>query len=193
MNVSWAAADPQGAMDVLLVRQDAHDDRPLLVPHPAPAPSTRLTNTPTRHRRATEEVSAADGLRSWLAERLPSHLLPARIVEVTALPRTGTGKLDRGALDGLVRAGRTTKRSDSAAAAPRTGLERTMADAWAQVLGLPDIGINDNFFTLGGDSLLAVRAVALCRRAGVQLTVRQLLSEQTVAALAAALDEESHD
>ncbi|WP_443069305.1 phosphopantetheine-binding protein [Streptomyces sp. NBC_01362] len=68
-----------------------------------------------------------------------------------------------------------------------------MADAWAQVLGLPDIGINDNFFTLGGDSLLAVRAVALCRRAGVQLTVRQLLSEQTVAALAAALDEESHD
>ncbi len=193
VSVSWAAADPQGAMDVLLVRQDAHDDRPLLVPHPTPAPSTRLTNTPTRHRRATEEVSAADGLRSWLAERLPSHLLPARIVEVTAVPRTGTGKLDRGALDGLVRAGRTTKRSDSAAEAPRTGLERTMADAWAQVLGLPDIGINDNFFTLGGDSLLAVRAVALCRRAGVQLTVRQLLSEQTVAALAAALDEESHD
>ncbi|AEM84296.1 phosphopantetheine-binding protein [Streptomyces violaceusniger] len=165
----------------------------MLVPYRAPAPSARLTNAPTRHRRATKEGSAADGLRSWLAERLPSHLLPARIVEVTALPRTGTGKLDRGALGGLVTAGRTTKQSDSAAATPRTGLERTVADAWAQVLGLPEVGVNDNFFALGGDSLLAIRAVAQCRRAGVQLTVRQLLSEPTVAALAAALDEENHD
>ncbi len=193
VSVSWAAADSQGAMDVLLVRQGAHDDRPLLVPHPAPEPSARLTNAPTRHRRTTEEGSAADGLRSWLAERLPAHLLPARIVEVDALPRTRTGKLDRGALGGLVTAGRTARQRDSVGAAPRTGLERTLADAWAQVLGLPEVGVHDNFFTLGGDSLLAIRAVARCRQAGVQLTVRQLLSEQTVAALAAALDEENHD
>ncbi|WP_301184473.1 non-ribosomal peptide synthetase [Streptomyces sp. NL15-2K] len=193
VSVSWAAADPRGAMDVLLVRQGACDDRPLLVPHPAPGPSARLTNAPTRHRRTTEEGPAADGLRSWLAERLPAHLLPARIVEVDALPRTGTGKLDRGALGGLVTAGRAARQSDSAATAPRTGLEQTLANAWAQVLGLPEVGVHDNFFTLGGDSLLAIRAVARCRRAGVQLTVRQLLSEQTVAALAAALDEENHD
>ncbi|AXE88333.1 Gramicidin S synthase 2 [Streptomyces sp. Go-475] len=193
VSVSWAAADPHGAMDVLLVRQGLHDDRPLLVPHPAPEPSARLTNAPTRHRRTTEEGPAADGLRAWLAERLPAQLLPARIVEVDALPRTGTGKLDRGALGGLVTAGRAARQGDSAATAPRTGLERTLADAWAQVLGLAEVGVHDNFFALGGDSLLAIRAVARCRRAGVRLTVRQLLSEQTVAALAAALDEENHD
>ncbi|MEW2293078.1 phosphopantetheine-binding protein, partial [Streptomyces sp. NPDC006743] len=193
VSVSWAGADPRGAMDVLLVRKGAHDGRPLLVPHPAPQPSARLTNTPTRHRRTTEGGSASEGLRSWLAERLPAHLLPARIIEVDALPRTGTGKLDRGALGGLVTPGPTAARSDNTAAAPRTGLEQTLADAWAQVLGLPGIGVHDNFFALGGDSLLAVRAVARCRQAGVRLTVRQLLSQQTVAALAAALDEENHD
>ncbi|KRV48108.1 hypothetical protein AQ490_26585 [Wenjunlia vitaminophila] len=193
VSVSWAAADPQGAMDVLLVRRGARGGRTLLVPHPTPEPSARLTNAPTRHRRTTEEDPAADGLRSWLAERLPDHLLPARIVEVDALPRTDTGKLDRGALGGLVTAGRAARQSDSAATAPRTSLEQTLADAWAQVLGLPEVGVHDNFFTLGGDSLLAIRAVARCRRAGVQLTVRQLLSEQTVAALATALDEENHD
>ncbi|MFB7600638.1 amino acid adenylation domain-containing protein [Streptomyces sp. NPDC056160] len=193
VGVSWAGADPRGAMDVLLVRKGVHDGRPLLVPHPAPEPSARLTNTPTRHRRTTEEGTTAEGLRSWLAERLPAHLLPARIIEVDALPRTGTGKLDRGALGGLVATGRTAAQSGNAAAAPRTGLEQTLADAWAQVLGLPAIGVHDNFFTLGGDSLLAVRAVARCRQAGVRLTVRQLLSQQTVAALAAALDEENDD
>ncbi|WP_158688758.1 non-ribosomal peptide synthetase [Streptomyces mobaraensis] len=193
VSVSWAAADPRGAMDVLLVRRDAHDDGPLLVPHPVPEPSAPLTNAPTRHPAARQGGSAADGLRSWLAERLPAHLLPARITEVDALPRTGTGKLDRGALGGLVTAGRGARAGDRPATAPRTGLERTLADAWARVLGLPEVGVHENFFALGGDSLLAVRAVARCRRAGVRLTVRQLLSEQTVAALAAALEEENHD
>ncbi|MET8690385.1 amino acid adenylation domain-containing protein [Streptomyces sp. NPDC004732] len=196
VTVSWAAADSRGAMDAFLVRRDAETGssaRPE-VPVPAPLPTARLTSTPTRHRRATEQDSAvADGVRSWLADRLPAHLMPAKIIEVDALPRTPHGKLDRGALPEFVAERRDPRSAARAVVPPRTATERTVAEAWAQVLGLQEVGVHDNFFTLGGDSLLATRAVARCRRGGVHLTVRQLLRKQTVASLAAALDEEIHD
>ncbi|WP_306337752.1 methyltransferase, partial [Streptomyces sp. KL118A] len=196
VTVSWATADPRGAMDALLVRRDAKTGasaRPA-VPAPVPPPPARLTSTPTRHRRATEQDSAVvDGVRSWLADRLPAHLMPAKIIEVEALPRTAHGKLDRGALRELVAGRRDPRAATRAVVPPRTATERTVAEAWAQVLGLQEVGVHDNFFTLGGDSLLATRAVARCRRGGVHLTVRQLLRKQTVASLAAALDEEIHD
>ncbi|MEW2391018.1 amino acid adenylation domain-containing protein [Streptomyces venezuelae] len=201
--LSWAAADPHGAVDAFLVRRDTEADLP---PTPLPPPTTTpptttppittpLTNTPTRHRRATQQDGPAvtDGVRSWLADRLPAHLMPAKIIEVDALPRTGHGKLDRGALRDVVARHRDARSSARVVVPPRTVTERVLAEAWAQVLGLQEVGVHDNFFTLGGDSLLATRAVARSRRGGVQVTVRQLLRKQTVASLAAALDEEIHD
>ncbi|MFK0282808.1 amino acid adenylation domain-containing protein [Streptomyces sp. NPDC090499] len=94
-------------------------------------------------------------VRAFLAERLPEHMIPAGLTVLAAFPLTAGGKVDRAALprpgaDAGVRDGYV---------APRTEAERLLAGVWSDVLGVPDVGVHDNFFHLGGDSLTAVRVV----------------------------------
>ncbi|GLW14755.1 non-ribosomal peptide synthetase [Streptomyces sp. NBRC 13847] len=122
-------------------------------------------------------------LRAFLAESLPGHLVPSVIVPLERLPLGGTGKLDRRALPA----------PDWAAPAgghvpPRTDTERALADIWARVLGVERVGAEDNYFALGGDSILSIQIVSAARRAGIELTPRHLFVHQTVAALAAAAE-----
>src|SRR5207302_2831858 len=70
-----------------------------------------------------------------------------------------------------------------ASTAPRTSVEQSLASIWSQVLRLPQVGIHDNFFALGGDSILSLSLVAQARQAGLQLTVRQLFQAPTIAQL----------
>ncbi|MEW6032836.1 MAG: condensation domain-containing protein, partial [Bacillota bacterium] len=125
-------------------------------------------------------------LRSFLAERLPEWMLPAAFVFVGAFPLDPNGKIDRRALPepeevSTPDAGRREP--------PRTPIERTVADIWADVLELPHVGIFDDFFTLGGHSLLATRVASRIRRdLGVELPLRALLEHRTVASLAAVLE-----
>ncbi|MFJ2867759.1 amino acid adenylation domain-containing protein [Kitasatospora sp. NPDC087314] len=93
--------------------------------------------------------------RAWLAERLPEHMVPATLTALEAFPLTAGGKVDRGALPEPQAApgGRPTGRP------PRTPAEQLIAAVWADVLGVPEVGADDNFFHLGGDSLTAVRVV----------------------------------
>jgi amino acid adenylation domain-containing protein/non-ribosomal peptide synthase protein (TIGR01720 family) len=119
-------------------------------------------------------------LREHLRARLPEYMVPSAFVRLETLPRTATGKIDP----------KTLPAPDYGAdadryVAPRTPLEETLADTWTRVLGVERVGVEDGFFQLGGDSILAIQAVALARRAGVQVTPGQLLQHQTVAALAA--------
>jgi len=115
-----------------------------------------------------------------LRATLPAYLVPAAIVRVPALPLTPNGKLDRRALPAPPVAS-----GAAAAVAPRTATEATLAAIVAEVLGLAAVGVHDNFFALGGDSILSIQVVARARAAGVVLTVKQLFLHQTVAALAA--------
>ncbi|MFI1741190.1 non-ribosomal peptide synthase/polyketide synthase [Streptomyces sioyaensis] len=122
-------------------------------------------------------------LRAFLAQRLPDHLVPAVVVPLERLPLGATGKLDRRALPA----------PDWAAPAgghrpPRTDTEKTLAAIWTQVLGVDRVGAEDNYFALGGDSILSIQIVSAARRAGIELTPRQLFVHQTVAALAAAAE-----
>ncbi|MGK5520022.1 amino acid adenylation domain-containing protein [Micromonospora sp. URMC 107] len=126
------------------------------------------------------------GLRDALADRLPAAMVPSTVISLDALPLTANGKLDRAALptpDGP-RPG-----ADRRYLPPATDTERTIAGIWAELLGVERIGRDDNFFTLGGHSMLAIRGVLRVRRAlDVELTVGQLFTAPTVAELAALVD-----
>jgi len=124
----------------------------------------------------------ATALRQRLQRSLPAHLVPASIIVLDALPLTPHGKLDRNALPA----------PDSAAIgddAPRTPLEIELAALWAEVLGLPAVGVRDSFFDLGGHSLLAARlATKLRARFGIDVPLGALLDAPSVLAMARWLD-----
>ncbi|HYW09813.1 MAG TPA: amino acid adenylation domain-containing protein, partial [Longimicrobium sp.] len=120
-------------------------------------------------------------LRAHAAAALPEHMVPAAFVALHALPLTENGKLDRRALP-----------APEAAPAdeyvpPRSRAEAELAAAWAEVLGVERVGIDDSFLALGGDSIRAVRVVAAASRRGVAISVAGLYRLNTVRQLAAGL------
>ncbi|WP_324787958.1 non-ribosomal peptide synthetase [Streptomyces sp. H51] len=131
-------------------------------------------------------------LRAALARKLPDYMVPAAFVFLDALPRTPSGKTDRGALP-APEPGQQT-RAAAAYVAPRDPRERALCELFAQVLNVPRVGVDDSFFALGGHSLLATRLVARIRAAlGVELPVRALFEQQTVAGLAGLLRQGGDD
>jgi len=131
---------------------------------------------------AGERPSVSD-LRAWLEVTLPGYMVPAHFVLVDALPLTSSGKVNRGALP----APDTTRPElNSGLVAPRSQPEKLIAAIWAQVLGIDEVGVFDNFFDLGGDSILSIQIVARAATEGIRLTPRMVFEHQTVAALAAA-------
>ncbi|MFG1689131.1 amino acid adenylation domain-containing protein [Nonomuraea sp. NPDC049269] len=114
--------------------------------------------------------------REYLRRKLPDYMIPSAFVTLDALPLTPNGKVDRKALPepvGQVRAEGT---------APRNPAEVKLAELWSAILGVRGIGIDDDFFALGGDSFKAVRAV---RDSGIQATVMDLFKNPTIRAFAA--------
>ncbi|NEA42912.1 non-ribosomal peptide synthetase, partial [Streptomyces sp. SID11385] len=118
-------------------------------------------------------------LRAHAATLLPAHMVPAAVLLLDALPLTPNGKLDRRALPAPDFAAETGD------AAPRTPREETLAALFADVLGLPRVGVDDDFFTLGGDSIVAMQLVARARAAGLALSPRDVFRHKSVAGLAA--------
>ncbi|MET0647786.1 MAG: amino acid adenylation domain-containing protein [Pyrinomonadaceae bacterium] len=121
-------------------------------------------------------------LRAHLAQSLPEYMLPSAIVLVESIPLTPNGKLNRDALPAPEHA---AEHGGTHSEQPRTAEEKALAEIWAQVLGLPAVGINDNFFALGGDSILAIQVVARANRLRLRLTPKQVFDKQTIAELAA--------
>ncbi|ORA07842.1 non-ribosomal peptide synthetase, partial [Mycobacterium arosiense] len=115
--------------------------------------------------------------RTALADRLPTHMVPAAVVALDALPLTSNGKLDTRALPvPEYRAGEYR--------APSNAVEQILAGIYAEVLGLQRVGVDESFFELGGDSILSLQVVARARAAGVRCRPRDVFVEQTVARLA---------
>ncbi|HEX8437261.1 amino acid adenylation domain-containing protein, partial [Archangium sp.] len=127
----------------------------------------------------------ADALRAFLEERLPAHMVPAAFVALEALPLSPNGKVDRKALPAP---DATPAAQARPFVAPRDEVERTLAEVWAQVLGHEGVGIHDDFFELGGDSILAIQIISRAAQAGLHVTVKQLFSHKTIARLAAVAD-----
>ncbi len=120
-------------------------------------------------------------LRRFLAAKLPEFMLPGAIVGLPRLPLNANGKVDRAALP---LPGLSGGRIDRDVAAPETPAAKTLWKVWSEVLGTSNFGVHDNFFDLGGDSILAIQIIARAAREGLRLTPRQLFERQTVAELA---------
>ncbi|WP_420130679.1 amino acid adenylation domain-containing protein [Longimicrobium sp.] len=133
---------------------------------------------------ALEGIDEAE-LRRWLRDRLPGFLVPSALVVIGALPLSAHGKIDRRALPAPAELDPPLP----GFAEPRGDTEREVARAWREVLGIPRVGADADFWALGGHSLLAMQVLSRIRqRLGVELPVRALFDAPTVAALAAAVD-----
>ncbi|MDD5467703.1 MAG: amino acid adenylation domain-containing protein [Anaerolineales bacterium] len=122
----------------------------------------------------------ADELRRYLGERLPAYMAPSAFIALDAMPLSPNGKTDRRAL--MAREVEFVRENEFTA--PRTAAERTLAKIWSETLGVEQIGIHDNFFDLGGDSILSIQMIARANQAGFRLTPKQLLQHQTIDKLA---------
>ncbi len=129
---------------------------------------------------------APEDVRTFLSVRLPSYLVPARILALDALPLTPSGKLDRERLPDL---GQFAAAERPAHVAPRTALERSIATLWSEILRVEPIGVDDDFFALGGHSLLAMRLLARLRDLfGIELPLGVLFDAPTIPRLVRALE-----
>ncbi|MCW3816663.1 amino acid adenylation domain-containing protein [Micromonospora sp. DR5-3] len=123
-------------------------------------------------------------LKTALKDTLPEYMVPAAFVTLDALPLTPNGKLDRKALPAPV----VTREASVALVEPRDDTERTLAAIWSEVLGVDALGIDDDFFDLGGHSMLATQVVAKIRKAelgGRPVGVMDLFQQRTIRDLAA--------
>ncbi|WP_198017230.1 non-ribosomal peptide synthetase [Methylocapsa acidiphila] len=143
------------------------------------------TNEEAGRRLAAYIVGDAEpeALREALARRLPDYMTPTFFQRLESLPLTANGKIDRKALP--IPDAQDAK--SASYAAPRTVAEAILVGIWADALGLPRVGIHDNFFEIGGHSLLAVQVIAKMRQEGLRTDVRALFMNPTPAGLAAAL------
>ncbi|WP_181923869.1 non-ribosomal peptide synthetase [Streptomyces inhibens] len=118
-------------------------------------------------------------LAGYIASVLPEYMVPSSFVLLDALPLTANGKIDRRALPEPVPAGG----EGAAYVAPGNEVEETLAAIWAEVLGVERVGVQDNFFALGGDSISGLQTAVRARRAGLRLASKDLFQRQTIAAL----------
>ncbi|HEU5469563.1 MAG TPA: condensation domain-containing protein, partial [Actinophytocola sp.] len=153
-----------------------------------------------RHPAVTEAVAAvrqADGghkrlvayvvggspaeLRDYLGEHLPGHMIPSAFVVLDKIPLSPNGKVNRDALPVPDPASTGT---GAVHVPPEGPVETALCEIWADVLGVPTVGRTDNFFALGGDSILSIQVVARARQRALRLTTKDLFANQTVASLA---------
>jgi amino acid adenylation domain-containing protein/non-ribosomal peptide synthase protein (TIGR01720 family) len=127
---------------------------------------------------AGDALELESALLAHLAAALPEHMRPSRLQLLAELPLTHNGKLDRERLP------EPRQSALAARIAPSQPLERELAVVWQEALGLPEIAVDDNFFEIGGDSIIALQVVNRARERGVRLQPRDLFQHQTLRALA---------
>ncbi|MCY8969868.1 condensation domain-containing protein, partial [Bacillus atrophaeus] len=123
----------------------------------------------------TPEDADTESLKSALQDTLPDYMIPAYWVTMDELPVTANGKVDRKALPQP-----DIEAQSTAYKAPATEMEELLADIWQDVLGIPDIGISDNFFTLGGDSIKGIQMASRLNQHGLKLEMKDLFQHPTI-------------
>jgi aryl carrier-like protein len=131
-----------------------------------------------------DTILTSSDLRRHLQTKLPEYLVPAEINLVENLPRLPNGKVDRQALKLI---DRPPLASSKDFAAPISPVEEQLTQIWSDVLKCDEVSTSDNFFDLGGDSILVMQIVSRAARAGLRLTPKLIFKHQTIAALAMTL------
>ncbi|MER5363386.1 amino acid adenylation domain-containing protein, partial [Streptomyces sp. NPDC002785] len=172
------ASHPLVGQAAVVVREDTPGDK-RLVGYVAADPAAGSSD-------ATAGLSASalsSAVRGYVRERVPDHMVPSVIMLLETFPLTVNGKMDRRALPAPDYRVAVTGR------APSTPCEKELCELFTEVLGLPEVGVDDSFFDLGGHSLLATRLVSRIRTAmGIELSLRALFETPTVAGLASRLE-----
>ncbi|WP_157521432.1 non-ribosomal peptide synthetase [Mycobacterium sp. ACS4331] len=175
--VTWGA-EP-GTLDAVFDAVVGGGRTPALTDIFLPPRGTRQRGGYANDPQTNTKVSA---VRQWLAERLPEYMVPSQIVVLEEFPLTSSGKVDRRGLPAPMFAA-------GALRAPQTPTEKTVAEVFTEVLGLGRVGLDDDFFVLGGDSLIAIRVCARLESAlGLQVPVRAVFDAPSVGGLAGYLD-----
>ena len=186
VDITWSSPGGPECFDVFLQRRD-----PAVVRRP-PA-SFRKEPSPLKpwhlyaHNPAEAKRNRLLGsyLRSHLKKRLPDYMIPSAFVVLDTLPLTPNGKVDRKTLPVP---DQTRPELEAKLVRPHNPIEKLLEEIWAEVLGVKGIGIHDNFFDLGGDSLLATQIILRVRdRLQMELTLRTLFEKPTIAMLATAV------
>jgi amino acid adenylation domain-containing protein/natural product biosynthesis luciferase-like monooxygenase protein len=181
VDLSLHTGSSPARFDVVFRPRGTASTHPAVGPVPADATAARFANNPARGVAGAQFIAS---LREHLRQRVSESLVPSAFVLLDRLPVAPGGKVDRRALP-------APERLEAAEgpdyAPPTTPLEQQLATLWATVLALPRVGVNDNIFDIGGDSILISRISLEARRAGISLPVRLVYQNQTVAALARAL------
>ncbi|WP_047685991.1 phosphopantetheine-binding protein, partial [Xenorhabdus sp. NBAII XenSa04] len=125
-----------------------------------------------------------DVLIEHLSGRLPEYMMPACFTRIESVPLTLNGKLDRRALPEPIWGNR------DGYIAPRNALETQLCTIWQEILGLAQVGIEDNFFRIGGDSIVSIQLVSKLRQAGFTVQVKSIFKAPTVARLAQVLEQD---
>ena len=167
---TWTAGAGDGRFDVVLAAPGV-DAGPVFRPG---APGA-LANRPAPFRDVNTLVGT---LREHLRDRLPEYMVPTAVVALPALPVMANGKLDRAALPAPDLTAQVGGKPASSAR------EHLLRDLFAEVLGVPGTGVDDDFFAFGGDSIVSIRLVVRARAAGLDVTSRQVFTHRTVAELA---------
>ncbi|MFI6093792.1 amino acid adenylation domain-containing protein [Streptomyces sp. NPDC051218] len=157
-----------GVQQSVVVAQSGEDGNTRLISYVVPR---EATDTPIIN------------LREWLASRLPAHMIPAIIVRLGRIPLTANGKVDRSKLPTPCA---SRDHLPSTYAPPQDPVQQILVRVWEQTLGVESVGIWDNFFQLGGDSILSMQVVTRAREFGVSLSARDFFRHATVAELAQA-------
>ncbi len=128
-----------------------------------------------------------DAIQLYLKNQVPDYMIPAIMMEISEMPLTANGKVNRKALPEPDIASLIT----SAYLAPSSETETKLVTIWKELLNLEAVGINDNFFELGGDSITSIQAVSRAKRMGLQLKPRDLFLHQTIAELAVVVEQQA--
>ncbi|MCH5519151.1 non-ribosomal peptide synthetase [Pseudomonas syringae] len=153
--------------------------QPVLASWPASVGRGPGSNEPLRNR-AMQPIMQR--LRDRIGENLPDFMVPHSITVLDHLPLTLNGKIDRKALPKPLFGGVYAPLYETQ---PRTRAEEILSRIWQKILGVPSVGLRDNFFSLGGDSILAIQIVSAATREGMLLSPKQVFQNQTIAELAA--------
>jgi amino acid adenylation domain-containing protein len=187
IEIGWSGSENHSCYDVLFKRRTTTSrefaNQPALCSGSAATGNKvdweKFANNPLQHVLKRKLVPE---LRSYLKDRLPEYMLPSAFVVMSSMPLNVNGKVDRSAL-------RSNEPQQPAVTqpyvAPRTPIEDEITNIWEKVLGIDEIGVNDNFFEIGGNSLKAVQVVAQLRSTfNVELSTTSLFDRATVGALA---------
>src|SRR4051812_41007607 len=138
---------------------------------------------------ADEPIDTND-LRQGLKDKLPEYMIPSKFVQLNELPRLPNGKIDMLSLKLPIE---EPSSSNTLISAPKTEVEIQLVEIWEEVVGFRPIGVHDNFFEIGGDSILSIQIVAKARQKGIFLAPNQIFEKQTISELALFAKTETKD